>query len=762
GGGGALAPGGRAPPVPQPLDHRQKHVLPCPAPPPEGDLGGPHPAFRPRAVERRAEKGLPLTEAARAAAASPRPACSGRRSEEPRRPVIAGCRLACSVESPPFTWVSRCGELRAERGPRSHRPQAAALRAMRTDGDEMQGAAAGPPGPAAAAARPAPPLPALTVPPALSLLAAVAADAPRTPSPALPLAEPRSRSRTPGSAPNAAAPHPRHSARRATPGPLRVPRTRFASEQLQLAALAGSWCQGRASPTPNADTCRGFPPQSPSPSPAAAPEHAWQHRRSVSEDIPPPRPFFSEDRAADLTLAPLHLGTLLPAMADPAAQPSAEHRHKHSNGHSLHDLPPEDLPHKPANGMHHADPELEAAEALGGLRHAVSSPVPASPQMAPEAMPPASTSPKPSNDFISRVSNYPVVNSGIQQISRIYEAGKESHAIVKFGAETVESVGTTVIKKLEPTLGPPLRSLDRFASTSLDRLEQYVPGFRSASGSPPRDPLPPPAEPEPAPVPPPSPGLARAEGGYGGTQPLVQRKPRSTWSAIVTNVGGYVVSEETMRGLRYCLQWLQYATQLIDSRIQLLRSYLARLVPSSSSTAVSTTTGEPVPDDTVVAAVRRDLVETLRGVVDVVGRYAAVVLPTESRENVRRFVLSLPGRWVSLAASRTETEGADGHGTDRFSKLSAAGPAPAPADDARTVLAFASESRTVLGGVENVFRQSFERAEGVLSRIGFSTAGWGERPEGEGGPGADGGEGAGEEQQGEREDGGGDEMEVDG
>lgn len=37
------------------------------------------------------------------------------------------------------------------------------------------------------------------------------------------------------------------------------------------------------------------------------------------------------------------------------------------------------------------------------------------------------------------------------------------------------------------------------------------------------------------------------------------------------------------------------------------------------------------------------------------------------------------------------------------------------------MLAFASESRTMLGGVETVFRQSFERAESVLNKIGLST-----------------------------------------
>ena len=88
----------------------------------------------------------------------------------------------------------------------------------------------------------------------------------------------------------------------------------------------------------------------------------------------------------------------------------------------------------------------------------------------------------------------------------------------------------------------------------------------------------------------------------------------------------------------------QYATQLIDSRIQLLKSYLARLVPGTDgSTSLQVPNGQVIPADTVTNA-KRDVVETLRNVVDVVGRYAAVVLPSDSRDSVRGFVLSLPSR----------------------------------------------------------------------------------------------------------------------
>lgn len=45
-------------------------------------------------------------------------------------------------------------------------------------------------------------------------------------------------------------------------------------------------------------------------------------------------------------------------------------------------------------------------------------------------------------------------------------------------------------------------------------------------------------------------------------------------------------------------------------------------------------------------AVKREVVETLRKVVNVITQYAGNALPLESRNVVRGFILSLPSRWV--------------------------------------------------------------------------------------------------------------------
>jgi hypothetical protein len=48
--------------------------------------------------------------------------------------------------------------------------------------------------------------------------------------------------------------------------------------------------------------------------------------------------------------------------------------------------------------------------------------------------------------------------------------------------------------------------------------------------------------------------------------------------------------------------------------------------------------------------VRRDIVHTIRQVVDVVSKYAGGALPEPARRRVRGFILKLPQRWASKAS----------------------------------------------------------------------------------------------------------------
>ncbi|KAJ3149496.1 hypothetical protein HDU86_006900 [Geranomyces michiganensis] len=224
--------------------------------------------------------------------------------------------------------------------------------------------------------------------------------------------------------------------------------------------------------------------------------------------------------------------------------------------------------------------------------------------------------------------------------------------------------------------------------------------------------------------PPSSPGGFRnaEEGPVTTTAPHIDRKPRSRWNQVVAGVGGslsgLMLSDETMRGLKYCLQWLQYATNHIDRQVMMLRDYLARAGGNVATYLSNVATGasQPTPplsphanDLTVatagtnifaiVASIRREVVETLRRVVDVIGRYAAVYLPGDARRSVRGFILALPGRWATLT-----------NGTVSNSNAVDGGPQSAEAE-AQKVLTLAAESSNMLKGVQSIFTESLDGAE---------------------------------------------------
>lgn len=131
----------------------------------------------------------------------------------------------------------------------------------------------------------------------------------------------------------------------------------------------------------------------------------------------------------------------------------------------------------------------------------------------------------------------------------------------------------------------------------------------------------------------------------------------SRWQQLVVGAGSAagttaaVISEESMKCLKYCLSWLQYATQHIEQQMHLLKNYLVSLASnkSSNSLQVPTTGQQQQEGKSILSGIKKDIVETLRKVVEVITRYAGASLPTQARYTVRGFILNLPGKWVSLS-----------------------------------------------------------------------------------------------------------------
>ncbi|KAK2459246.1 hypothetical protein APHAL10511_008723 [Amanita phalloides] len=311
-----------------------------------------------------------------------------------------------------------------------------------------------------------------------------------------------------------------------------------------------------------------------------------------------------------------------------------------------------------------------AVSALGDMRNA-----------APRTRSPPSPSSAPSPSLVSRVSHLPLVHS----VLRTYEQGKASSRVVKYGAEMMESSVRTISRPVIDRLPVNVNQIDEFACRQLDRLDRYRRMSTGESTNPPSVGSPDSLLRSPEML---SSGAAMTDsyasehpfspdsrsstptfvgeetltkavmyqsettGSPSETQNLERQvAQRSRWQAVLLEAGGLsaALSDENMRRLKYCLHCLQYATAQIDAQILILRDFIAGLQPLPP--ASSSPSRRPISQAHIrtLTDVRRDLVHTIRQVVDVVSKYAGGALPEPARTRVRGFILKLPQRWASKA-----------------------------------------------------------------------------------------------------------------
>ncbi|OAV98472.1 hypothetical protein PTTG_25673 [Puccinia triticina 1-1 BBBD Race 1] len=218
---------------------------------------------------------------------------------------------------------------------------------------------------------------------------------------------------------------------------------------------------------------------------------------------------------------------------------------------------------------------------------------------------------------------------------------------------------------------------------------------------------------------------------------LVQLTPRtslSRWQNMLVEAGvtaggiGAAVSEESMKSLQYCLQWLHYATVHLDHQITVLRDFIHSLNVGASpesygrsdarreSESELETEAEGLEKRMVTAAaagrlagIKTEVVETIRKVVAVVSRYAGVGLPEPAKQFVRTTILGLPLRWADAIQPSLSAPSAHPP-LGRHSKnatLLAAG----------RVLTFAVESLDMLKALTAIFSESVERADAWVERL---------------------------------------------
>ncbi|KAF6759440.1 transcription factor Opi1-domain-containing protein [Ephemerocybe angulata] len=424
--------------------------------------------------------------------------------------------------------------------------------------------------------------------------------------------------------------------------------------------------------------------------------------------------------------------------------------------------------------------------------------------------------PEPGPAFVSRMSSIPLLKSALN----VYEQGKASSRVVKYGAEMVESSVKTLSKPVIERLPVNVNQLDEFACRQLDRLDRYrrpsagestssrpspildqtegdrsraleesalalddsesqsshrsrhtgsrasdirarrawkdggergIPSwiestnsFASSSiRSDERSSTPTQSRERNSAAATTTDGSGAPEDAPSNEQQVAQR---SRWQAVLLEAGGLsaALSEDSMRRLKYCLHWLQYATAHIDAQILILREFTASLQEYPPSAPPHARRPNPISQEHLrkLAEVRKDIVKTVREVVDVVSKYAGGALPEPARARVRGFVLKLPQRWASTAKA-AGAAGVNGNGNteERDSVTAAAAGAAGRRAGARRVV---NRERGAGAALDVVVPPGSGRRSGASSAATSPAAkrrGWGEWGGGgwEGGAGAAGG-----------------------
>lgn len=178
---------------------------------------------------------------------------------------------------------------------------------------------------------------------------------------------------------------------------------------------------------------------------------------------------------------------------------------------------------------------------------------------------------------------------------------------------------------------------------------------------------------------------------------------------IITTSGlSVAMSEESIRSLKYCLSWLRWAnSKLVDctSSIQdLLKQWERRSSQGSQPMSVSNLTDNEADDSALaarIAAVKSEVLSTLKQVMNVVSTYAGGALPENARRLVHQHLVSLPQRFSLASSRRSSNEEND-----------------APTNNATQALLLAQQGLEIFGQVFRVLNDTLVSAEDWAEKLG--------------------------------------------
>jgi hypothetical protein len=180
-----------------------------------------------------------------------------------------------------------------------------------------------------------------------------------------------------------------------------------------------------------------------------------------------------------------------------------------------------------------------------------------------------------------------------------------------------------------------------------------------------------------------------------------ENQPPPGWRAqlmITTSGLGIAMRDESLQSLRYCLSWLTWANQRLGGAIQNLKDLLLRW--DGQQNDQERESGQ-ASISARVAALKTDVLSTLKQVVEVVSNYAGGALPENARNLVHRHLTSLPHRFSLASAISSNTE----NGNEA-------------ASSAHRVMVLAQEGLDMMSQVSRVVSDTLVSAESWCEKLG--------------------------------------------
>ncbi|KIW46136.1 uncharacterized protein PV06_01824 [Exophiala oligosperma] len=186
---------------------------------------------------------------------------------------------------------------------------------------------------------------------------------------------------------------------------------------------------------------------------------------------------------------------------------------------------------------------------------------------------------------------------------------------------------------------------------------------------------------------------------------------------ISTSGLGIAMSDESIRSLRYCLRWLRWANGRLGEAIQNLKNLLERWdeeVTSDEQASPMSVASLTQPSEEQrqaallarIAALKADVLQTLKHVVGIVSNYAGGALPQNARDLVHRHLISLPQRFNLANMSDSDSSNGTNGNTSEATK------------SGRRVMVLAEEGLDMMTQVSRVVNDTLVSAEGWCERLG--------------------------------------------